>query len=227
MVSQVQEAKLVLGYQLLQHVTAQYKRVCYTFFTWKHWVNLFSKNCVYDEATFQLSGHVRLCGRGTVCRHWWSRVQGTVPSSASLVLYPNKKRGPSPSPPFFFSFFPPDMLTGLVYLDTLEEFLMVLLLWKKRALMSRCSIKMECCHIFTLQSLGLIVSTEWFGIGVPFHLVTLLSWICISQFLLPGVHKRCCLCSATTHHFPGTYWEGAGTDGNSCTHHAELYIRIW
>jgi len=49
-----------------------------------------------------------------------------------------------------FSFFV-DMLNGLVYLDTLEEFLMVILFWKKRALMAHCSSKMECCHIFTLQ----------------------------------------------------------------------------
>jgi hypothetical protein len=34
-------------YQLLQHVTALYKGVCYTFFTWKQWVNLYSKNCVW------------------------------------------------------------------------------------------------------------------------------------------------------------------------------------
>ena len=28
---------------------------------------------------------------------------------------------------------------------------MVILFWKKRALMAHCSSKMECCHIFTLQ----------------------------------------------------------------------------
>jgi hypothetical protein len=33
----------------------------------------------------------------------------------------------------------------------LEEFLMVILFWKKRALLAHCSIKLECCHIFTLQ----------------------------------------------------------------------------
>jgi len=41
------------------------------------------------------------------------------------------------------------MLNGLVYLDMLEGFLMVILFWKKRALMAHCSSKMECCHIFT------------------------------------------------------------------------------
>jgi len=28
------------------------------------------------------------------------------------------------------------------------------------------------------------------------------------------------LCSANAHHFAGTYWEGAGTAGNTYTHHA-------
>jgi hypothetical protein len=40
------------------------------------------------------------------------------------------------------------MLNGLVYVDTLEEFLMVILFWKI-ALMAHCSLKMEGRHIFT------------------------------------------------------------------------------
>jgi len=52
---------------------------------------------------------------------------------------------------FSLSFSLSDMLNGLVDLDMLEEFLKVILFWKKRALMAYCSSKMECCHIFTLQ----------------------------------------------------------------------------
>ena len=93
-----------------------------------------------------------------------------------------------------FSFFA-NMLNGLVYLDTLEEFLMVILFWKKRALMAHCSITMECCHIFTL-----LFIVSWFDsfhrsdlAGVPlffwllfFHEFTSVSfffWGCVKDAL--------------------------------------------
>jgi len=81
------------------------------------------------------------------------------------------------------------MLNGLVYLDTLEEFLVVILFWKKRALKAHCSSKMECSHIFTLQFI-----VPWFDsfrrndLAEVLHSIWLL---CFHEFTSVSFFWRC------------------------------------
>ena len=109
----------------------------------------------------------------------------------------------------------------LLYVNTLEEFLMFILFWKKRALMAHCSSKTECCHIFTFQFI-----VPWFDSFRRSDLaeVSLSIWLlCFHEFTSVIFFWECvqdAVCGLPILTTLLELREGAGTDGNTYTHHA-------